>query len=194
MGTGEHVMNFDHGLLPVTRVSRRLLRVAAGRAPWPLLVPTALLGIVAELMVLPGQPVVPDENLASELGRDAYAPVPAALLDGRRGIRRVHRAGPVEVVALSFESAQSVFANVGTLLQCTPPDTGPESPSPTLGLSSRGEDRQRLKPPLPRRRCRISHRSAHPPPPDGAADRDRRSARPPPATASRRSRRRERDR
>lgn len=49
---------------------------------------------------------------------DARGPLPATMLGGWRGIRRVHRAGPVEFVALSCESSQSIFANVGTLLHC----------------------------------------------------------------------------
>ena len=59
-----------------------------------------------------------ESDLAEEALGDPFALVPAAALEGVRGVERVCPTDPIEVVSLHFEADQVVFAEHGALLFC----------------------------------------------------------------------------
>ncbi|WP_102106972.1 Hint domain-containing protein [Oceaniglobus roseus] len=117
---GDRVLTFDAGLQLVTAVERVWFdgTGAMAAAQKPLRVPPQALGNHAEMVLLPDQPVIFEADCAEELFGDPFALLPAAALEGYRGIERFRPVDPLEIVSLSFESDQVVFANLGALFFC----------------------------------------------------------------------------
>nr|WP_322866705.1 Hint domain-containing protein [Aquicoccus sp. G2-2]MEA1114010.1 Hint domain-containing protein [Aquicoccus sp. G2-2] len=118
---GDMVLTFDGGLQPVSAVIRRRLWDGRGQCPkafWPLAVPAGALENAKSMMLLPNQGVMLESDVAEDIYGDPFALVPAAALDGLRGIERVLPNDPIDVVCLHFESDQVVFAEHGALLFC----------------------------------------------------------------------------
>ena len=117
---GDKVLTFDAGLQTVTRVERSSLS-GGGRCPehlWPMVVPAGALGNQSEMQLLPEQPVMLESDTAEELLGDPFTLMPAAALEGFRGIYRSRPVGEVEVISICFEHDQVVFANIGALFFC----------------------------------------------------------------------------
>ena len=85
---------------------------------WPLHVPAGALGNREDMYLMPGQAVLVESDTAEEVLGDPFAMIPAAALDGFRGISRVAPQERVEVVTLSFAQDEVVFANIGALFFC----------------------------------------------------------------------------
>ncbi|WP_159441438.1 Hint domain-containing protein [Gemmobacter megaterium] len=86
---GDRVLTFDGG--PQTVIAVQSAIVEAGwsgwpRAHWPLVVPDDALGNRGPLRLLPGQPVLLESDLAEDMFGDPFALIPAAALEGWRGI------------------------------------------------------------------------------------------------------------
>ena len=69
-------------------------------------------------MLLPGQTVMIESDVAEEVYGDAFALIPATALDGYRGIERVIPEARFEVITLHFAQDEIVFANIGALFHC----------------------------------------------------------------------------
>lgn len=118
---GDMVLTFDGGLQPLVAVRRRPMWHGEGQVPqhfWPLHVPTGALDNAAAMLVLPRQGVMLESDLAEDVLGDPFALIPAAALEGARGIERVCPDARIEAVTLEFETDQVVFAERGALLFC----------------------------------------------------------------------------
>ncbi len=118
---GERVLTFDGGLQEVARVDRSRLWARAKACPrrhWPLHVPVDALGNQTPMQLLPDQPVMLESDAAEDIFGDPFTLMPAAALEGFRGIRRELPDATTEIVTLFFEEEQVVFANIGALFLC----------------------------------------------------------------------------
>ena len=121
VAVGDEVLTFDGGLQVVTGISREVIRAEPEGAPedsWPLRVPAGALGNREETTLLPGQTVLIESDAAEEVFGDPFALIPAAALEGFRGITRYYPNKRLEVVTLRFARDEIVFANVGALFHC----------------------------------------------------------------------------
>jgi hypothetical protein len=145
--TGERVQTWDGGLQPVTKVERTLYGADLAEA-YPdglLMVPGGALSTCDAVYLLPEQHILLESAIAEEvLGRPAVL-VPAAALEGHRGILRVMPVDLVEVVTLSFDQEEVVYANTGALLHCPPRRAGatPQGPATSAFFEVLGFDRAR---------------------------------------------------
>lgn len=118
IAVGDDVLTFDHGLQTVIEVRREVVWNANSTCPqhlWPLLVPAGALGNLQETYLLPEQQVLVESDAAEDYLGDPFAMLPAAALDGFRGITRQKPADMIEVVTLHFRRDEVVFANIGAL-------------------------------------------------------------------------------
>lgn len=81
LAAGDLVVTHDHGLLPIVTIGLELRA-----AFWGVLFPEGALGNEVEVMLPPGQPVLVETAHAMPFGGEARALVPAASLEGWRGI------------------------------------------------------------------------------------------------------------
>lgn len=119
--TGDQVLTFDGGLQTVTSVTRQVVWTGgaqADAATWPLFVPAGALGNREDMQLLSQQAVLVESDAAEEAFGDPFAMIPAAALDGFRGIMRVAPAERLEVIQLTFAQDEVVFANIGALFFC----------------------------------------------------------------------------
>lgn len=118
---GDMVMTFDGGFQPLRAVRRRLLWSGPGPCPerfWPLLVPAGAIENVKPMTIPPRQGVMLESDLAERALGDPFALIPAAALEGARGVERVFPKDAIEVICLDFGADQVVFAEHGALLFC----------------------------------------------------------------------------
>jgi hypothetical protein len=127
IAVGDLVLTFDNGLMPVTRVRRERSGAGSRRVPqhlWPLLVPAGTIGNRKALMLLPEQHVMIEADLLEELYGDPFALLPAAALEGWRGVEALWPPEGLDPVTLSFAQTQLVYAAGGSLLLCPPTNLG----------------------------------------------------------------------
>ncbi len=119
---GDKVLTFDGGFQVCTRIERNLLWHGNARdcplSAWPLHVPAGALGNQSAMLLLPDQPIMVESDTAEEILGDPFTLMPAAALDGFRGIERSAPADRVWTVSLCFDTDQVVFANIGALFFC----------------------------------------------------------------------------
>lgn len=118
---GDMVMTFDHGLRPVVAVRRAQLfagRNACPRHLMPLAVPAGALGNATPMLLLPEQSVLVESDLAEAVFGDPFALIPAAALDGYRGIARITPHQKVEIVVLQFDEDEVIYANGTGMIHC----------------------------------------------------------------------------
>ncbi len=118
---GDKVLTFDGGMQEVQSVNRsRAWAVPAScpRDEWPLLVPQGALGNREPVYLLAQQIVLVESDTAEEMFGDPFALIPAAAMEGVRGIKRVNPQQILEVVRIEFAQDQVVFANIGALFFC----------------------------------------------------------------------------
>ena len=121
VSVGDKVLTFDAGMQEVTGLARGLLWAAAEPCPrhlWPLAVPVGALGNAQAMTLLPEQSVMVESDVGEEIYGDPFTLIPAAALDGLRGIVRVAPDAPVAVTVLRFARDQVVFGSAGALLFC----------------------------------------------------------------------------
>ena len=128
--TGDAVQTYG-GLRAVLRVRRGL--VEPGNAlTYPeglLLVPGGALNNCSAFYLLPDQHLLLETIYAEEVFGDAATLVPAAALEGFRGITAVRPRGLIEVYTLVLAEEDVVFANTGVLFHC-PSITDPQGALP----------------------------------------------------------------
>ena len=118
---GDLIVTFDHGLVPLRGVGRSVLTSLADDLPRtarPLSVPAGVLGNRRAMTLMPGQAVLIESDRAEDLYGDPFVLVPAAALDGWRGITRAMPAPETGVVFLEFDGDEIVYAEGMTLIQC----------------------------------------------------------------------------
>lgn len=116
---GEKVLTFDGGLQTVIAVTRNnLMSDPESVSSWPMDVPAGALGNREAMTILPHQPVMIESDTAEELTGDPFALIPAAALDGLRGISQTRPSEWVEVIQLHFAKDEVVYANIGALFLC----------------------------------------------------------------------------
>lgn len=121
LSRGDRVLTFDNAAERVLDIARKVLWQGPGicpRALWPLAVPAGVLGNRKAMLLLPDQNVMIESDLAEMLFGDPFALIPAAALEGFRGITRICPHGRVEVVSIRFAEDQVVYANGAGMLHC----------------------------------------------------------------------------
>lgn len=112
---GDRIVTFDNGLQPLRRVLRGQMAPAQ-----PLAVPAGALGNRRPMVLLSGQSVLIESDRAEALYGDPFALIPAAALEGWKGIARLPAETEVEVVFLEFDSDEIVYAEGMALIHCAP--------------------------------------------------------------------------
>lgn len=120
---GDRVLTFDAGLQPVRAVRRAVLTEGDGDPDcpphhWPLAVPEDALGNRMTLQLAPEQLIVLESDRAEELYGDPFVLVPAAALEGWRGIAPVRPQAGAELLFLGFETPQIVHGIGAVLYHC----------------------------------------------------------------------------
>lgn len=116
----DRVLTFDNGMKKITRIERTEL-VADLNVPLhllPLFVPAGAIGNSVDMTLLPEQVVMIESDLGEKVYGDAFTSMPAAALNGYKGIERQVVREPIEIFVLYFEKEQVIFADDGALLHC----------------------------------------------------------------------------
>jgi hypothetical protein len=121
IAVGDQVLTFDGGMQSVVAVQRQVVwtsdpRVSEARRP--LSVPPGALGNRGVMVLLAQQSVLIESDTAEQVFGDPFALIPAAALNGFRGIAPADAPARIEVVSLHFSRDEVVFANVGALFLC----------------------------------------------------------------------------
>ncbi len=115
------VLTFDHGMQEIIEIHRSIVCLNAcdiSIAQLPLVVPVGALDNRTALRLLPDQGVVVECDAAHDLHGDPFAVIPAAALEGVRGIHRARPAQQIEVIAIYFSQEQVIYAEGGALVHC----------------------------------------------------------------------------
>lgn len=118
---GDQVLTFDGGMQTVVNVQREIIYHIGGPGAeenWPLVIPKDALGNREQMSMMPHQAMLIESDTAEAIFGDPFAMIPAASLEGFRGIRREAPQSRVEVVTLHFAQDEVVYANVGALFFC----------------------------------------------------------------------------
>lgn len=144
IGPGACVLTFDHG--PQMVVSAQIQPLSAAFRPlWPLLVPAWSLDNREDLVLLPEQKLLIEADLAESLYGDPFALIPAAAMDGWRGISRWRPSDGMAAVVLTFDDPQIVYASRGVLLSCAgDPFAAPDWHAPDHAAYSMAQARHLL--------------------------------------------------
>lgn len=114
---GDEVLGFDSGRAVISRCDA-LGPCRAGPAHWPMLIPKGVLDTRAALRLMPEQKLLLECDAAEALWGEPFVLIPAAALEGYRGVTRV-RPDPTEaVVRLGFAGDEIVYASRGVLILC----------------------------------------------------------------------------
>ena len=120
---GDLVMTFDHGLQPVLSIRHRRLPLAPGALPmprWPLELPAHGFGNARVQHLMPEQGLVIESDLAEAVSGDPFVLIPAAALEGHRGVRKVPPTAEMEVIHLFFVRTEVVVSEGNGLYICPP--------------------------------------------------------------------------
>lgn len=113
---GDKVLTFDGGMQIVRSIN--LTRGSQLGEGWLLKVPAHALGNRDVVYLLPMQNVMIESDMAEETFGDPFVLIPAAALEGQRGIERIIPDAGLNIVTLEFEQDEVVFANIGALFHC----------------------------------------------------------------------------
>ena len=122
---GDKVLTFDNGMQEIADIRRAVMWLDApqsAEAMWPVIVPVGALGNREPLTLLADQGVLIESEAATDAFGDPFAVVPAAALDGVRGIYRAQPMQRVELIAIYFAQEEVIYAEGGAMLHC-PADT-----------------------------------------------------------------------
>ncbi len=114
---GDAVYTLDGGLRQIVDIQREDMTPRR-----QLFVPGGALDNCAEMLLLPGQHVLLDADIAEEAFGSPLVLVPAAALAGYNGIAWQDGQERVEIVTLGFDEEEVVYGNTGAMLHC--PATG----------------------------------------------------------------------
>lgn len=119
LSAGDLLPTFENGLRPVVELWRGTIACAAADL-CPLLAPSGTLGNREDLVLMPGQPVMLDFEAAEDICGEPFLALPAAALEGWRGIRRIAPHGALDVVQPRFEAGETIYAHGAALICCAP--------------------------------------------------------------------------
>lgn len=142
LSPGDLVLTFEDGPVPLIEVWSQPLPPAGqaqvlARAHWPLAVPVAALGNRMPIRLLPEQRVLIESDSAEEMHGDPFALLPAAALEGFRGIEFARPEAGFAAFRLGFTRDQIVYAGRGALIAAPAPDlTAERDPE---GVSDRAQ-------------------------------------------------------
>ncbi|MBI1171521.1 hypothetical protein GC209_08980 [bacterium] len=111
LSAGDIVVTHDHGLLPIVRMAPE-----TRAALWGVLFPAGALGNDDEVLLPPGQPVLVETAHALPFGGEAQALVPAASLEGWRGIAPFVPSTPETILQIRLSRPALVQAGPGLIL------------------------------------------------------------------------------
>jgi len=118
IAAGDAVVTFDSGVQTVRSVARRLVP-GPGGIPEPVLrLPEGLVGNAAPLLVMPGQGVMVESDLAEAVYGDPFALLPASALRGLPGVVEILPDSPLVVARIAFDADEIVFAEGQALVHC----------------------------------------------------------------------------
>lgn len=117
---GDHVQTYDGGLQQLRQIDRKYYGMMDGAFPLAdtLSVPSGALDNCEELMLMPEQMLLIESHVVTDLLGHLSVLVPAAALEGFRGISRQAPRGLIEAVSLRFDTEEVVYANSGLLAHC----------------------------------------------------------------------------
>ncbi len=117
---GESVLTFDNGMRKLVSCSSAPINrdPRTGNAAWGLTVPQGALGNRAAMTLLPSQLVLLDCEFGQSQYGEPWVLVPAALLEGYKGIFRSDLGETPRSYMLAFENAEIVHTNGSALLAC----------------------------------------------------------------------------
>jgi hypothetical protein len=121
IAVGDAVLTFDNGMQIVTGVNRSIVWVDAPWTPdhmWPVHIPAGALGNYVDMTVLSGQGLMVESDAALDQHGDPYAVIPALALVGVRGITRQAPRNQIEIITLSFDAEQVIYAEGNVLVHC----------------------------------------------------------------------------
>ena len=127
LAPGDLVLTFDDGPVPLLEMWSQPLPQAptaglSARAHWPLEVPQGVLGNRLPLRLLPEQHVLIECDAAEAMFGDPFALVPAAALDGYRGIELAVPEPGLSAWRPGFARDAILYAGRGALLAAPSPD------------------------------------------------------------------------
>lgn len=157
---GDRVMTFDHGYKNVLDVQTTQIdsKIIPDRKATLMEIPEGALGNRAPLQVLPMQHLVIELDKAEALYGDPFVPVPAYMLEGFRGIRKVRFHEKITVVMIGT-AREEILHGDGGLLAIS--NTASEL-SPMAAIDQTGEERYpRLSQIEIRRLIKTCKRAAH---------------------------------
>ena len=121
LAVGDLVMTFDNDLQRIQRIDRRTIwqpPVDIPRHEWPLLVPVGVFDNGYDMLVLPGQGLMVESDWGHVTYGDPFVVVPAQALEGVRGIFRQRPQSSFEVITLTLEQDNLIYAEGGALIHC----------------------------------------------------------------------------
>lgn len=130
---GDPVMTVDNGPQRLVDVRRRALWSGPEPCPAelsPLAVPPTALGNRTALLLLPEQLVLVESDLAEASYGAPFVLIPAAALEGWRGIEPIAPHRRVETVSLHCAGDEIVYANGVGLIHCPPREAAADAAPP----------------------------------------------------------------
>ena len=121
IAVGDAVLTFDNGMQLVTDISRFTAWVDAPWTPshmWPVHIPAGALGNYVDMTVFADQGLMIESDAALDQHGDPFAVVPALALVGVRGITRQAPPQQIEIITLSFDAEQVIYAEGSVLMHC----------------------------------------------------------------------------
>ena len=121
IAAGDMVLTFDNGMQRVSEVRRSTLWIDAVQVPthmWQVHIPAGALGNYNAMTVLPEQGILIESDAAMDQYGDPFAVIPAAALDGVRGITRQAPRQAIEIITLFFDADQVIYAEGNLLTHC----------------------------------------------------------------------------
>ncbi len=118
---GDRVMTFDNGVQTLRSVSRRLCPGPSDGAsvsqPLIMLSPGTA-GNSGTLLMLPGQGLILESDLAERVYGDPFALLPGEAMQALPGVTAMLSEAPIVAVSLTFECDELVYADGQALLYC----------------------------------------------------------------------------
>jgi hypothetical protein len=121
IAVGDAVLTFDYGLQIVKNVSRSIAWIDApwtAEHMWPVHIPAGALGNYVEMTVLADQGLMIESDAALDQHGDPYAVIPTLSLVGVRDITRQAPPQKMEIITLSFDAEQVIYAEGNVLVHC----------------------------------------------------------------------------
>ena len=118
---GDLVMTFDHGPRPLRSVVRRRCPLGSplDTAPQPLIaLAPGVAGNAGTLLLLPGQAILFESDVAEAIYGDPFALLPARAMAGLPDVTSMLSETPVVSVSLHFDEDEVVYADGQALLYC----------------------------------------------------------------------------